>query len=113
MHVHTGNYPYFIEQVSSAGTKEVVYPQEYKERDPDFPVPSWEVRTCLTETSECSGHGYCDAVTAKCVCDYSYYSTASPQSCDSQCDGDIYDGQCRARRTYFIGGLFAGMYRIM
>jgi hypothetical protein len=48
--------------------------------------------------------------TAACECDLNYYANEVLDSCDSYCHGEVFvdtvgERYCRARTTYFIGGL--------
>jgi hypothetical protein len=64
-------------------------------------MPSWKSRECSLETGNCAGHGKC--VESSCNCDEGYYGLKNPQSCDTYCFGEIFNGVCRNNRTYYVG----------
>jgi hypothetical protein len=74
-----------------------------------FPVPTWAQRDCYSNTNYCSGHGACD-VYGECQCDYGYYSTNEPTTCDTYCKGKFDDGDCIVLHTYYVGALIDTTY---
>ncbi len=74
-----------------------------------YPAPTWAQRDCIEATESCSSHGYCNT-TGYCVCEPGYYGSINTMSCDTYCDGDIINGNCRTNTILYIGGMVAYQY---
>lgn len=84
----------------------IVWPMKYAVTEAVYPVPTWAQRDCASATSDCDGHGECDA-SGKCVCDFGYYGFDNLESCDTYCVGTFHPdtGACTRATTYYIGML--------
>lgn len=69
-----------------------------------YPMPTWTMKSCNSQTQYCNGHGTCSSE-GRCECVGNYYGLKDPISCDTYCSGDMVDGLCRENLLAYIGGL--------
>jgi hypothetical protein len=111
--------PMIIVQQMYDDTYTMVYPQESTPGNTLYPMPTWAMKACEKETSDCSGHGRCGEA-GRCVCQPGYYGKTNVKSCDAVCEGILAEDAargvtfCKMNATFQIGGIVtAGNYDIM
>jgi hypothetical protein len=107
--------PMIIVQQMYDDTYTMVHPHESTEGNTLYPMPTWKMKACEKETSDCSGHGRCDD-TGWCVCEPGYYGKTNVKSCDTLCDGTLAKDAargvffCKYNATFQIGGVVTTDY---
>jgi hypothetical protein len=111
--------PMLIVQQMYDDTYTMIYPKEATPGNTLYPMPTWTMKACEKETSDCSGHGRCDD-SGRCVCQQGYYGKTNVKSCDTLCEGILANDAardvafCKVNATFQIGGIVtAGKYDVL
>jgi hypothetical protein len=98
-----------IVQMQKSDSSSVIYPSEAAKAS-FIKLPSWKVKECERDTSDCSGRGYCDD-SGRCICNPGYYGLETKNSCDAYCNGTLAEDVerkeffCKVDTTFYVGGV--------